>query len=302
MNDLARFCGNGLLIQHVTTGAVCVTGSERISWLQGIVTADLLRAPGGALWGLLLDRTGKIRFEVIGLLGAEAVLLFALNTEPSALCRYLDSMAIMEDVVVEERDNLSLWGIHGSAAVIAEIDASRGGREVYGRLPWVGLQDIVVAVPQPEQTAWLAAMAKAGCVPADASEWDYLRIMAGLPKWGIDYSAQDTPHHASLFGRAVAPDKGCYVGQEVVCKVEMRGKVAQRLARLDLTSAVGVAAGMPVVDSASGETIGNVTSVQSDASRHPAYALARVKSALIERNAEITVGNVSGTVRDPGQS
>ena len=302
MSELACPRGTGLLIQHVTAGVVCVTGMERISWLQGILTADMLQAPGGAFWCLLLERTGKIRFEVIGLLDDDTVLLFALNAEPSALCRYLDSMAIMEDVTVEERQDLSLWGIHGAAVTTAELRAMRVGTEVRGQLSWFGQCDTVAAVPQQEREIWLAAMNKAGYEQADDNTWEYLRIKAGLPKWGIDYSAADTPHHASLFGRAVASNKGCYVGQEVVCKVEMRGKVAQRVARLEMTSAAGVEAGMPVVDCKSGEIVGSVTSVQPDTSRHPAYALARVKSALIERSAEITVGYVSGMVREPSQS
>ena len=88
----------GVLIRHNVQGWLRVTGPDRMSWLQGVTTADLLRIEQGAFWGLFLDRKGKIRHEVIGIADSLALRLFSLSQGLDCLYQYLDAMLVMEDV------------------------------------------------------------------------------------------------------------------------------------------------------------------------------------------------------------
>jgi folate-binding protein YgfZ len=281
----------GTLIDHGKIGWLRITGPERDSWLQGIITADVMHTPGGAFWGLLLDRTGKIRHEVIGIEDGECLRLCSLSQGLESLAKYLDSMLVMEDVNLELEPDSSFWSLHG----LDTLDSPKGINALAcGRLAWLTPADWVYAVSMADQAEWLANMAQRGFQRAAESEWERLRIAAGVPAWGVDYSGQDTPHHAGLFGRAVATNKGCYLGQEVVCKVEMRGHVSQRIARLLLDSADGVVPGSPVTLADSGEPVGTVTSVapQSPGDELVVFALARVKTAALDSNPELRVGGV----------
>jgi folate-binding protein YgfZ len=241
----------------------------------------------GAFWGLFLDRTGKIRHEAIGIVEPSAVLLFSLSHELTKLQEYLDSLLVMEDVELSLEPNTSLWSIHGASnGVTLGFDKALA----WGRVNWLTPNDCVLAMRVADEPGWLALLRDSGVVEASPSTWESSRIAAGVPRWGADYTDQDTPHHAGLFGRAVAPDKGCYVGQGVVCKVEMRGHVSQHVAHLVLDSADGVRVGTPVTLQVSGEIVGNVTSVSPEALNGRVHALARVKTASMQPEAELVVG------------
>src|SRR5690606_24904679 len=60
--------------------------------------------------------------------------------------------------------------------------------------------------------------------------WALWRLRHELPWGGIDFDASVRPHEAALERKAVSWSKGCYLGQEVVCMQDMRGKVKKRLA------------------------------------------------------------------------
>jgi folate-binding protein YgfZ len=186
-----------------------------------------------------------------------------------------------------------LWSIHGVTddELLGQEKALAGGT-----MRWVTESDRVCALRVADEPDWLAILRGSGIVPANRSTWETLRIAAGVPRWGVDYTDQDTPHHAGLYGLAVAPDKGCYVGQEVVCKVAMRGHVAQRVARLALDSAAGVSTGVPVALKTSGEIVGNVTSISPNTVGNRVPALARVKPASLQQQSEFVIGTASATL------
>ena len=63
--------------------------------------------------------------------------------------------------------------------------------------------------------------------------FDLARVRAGRPRFGRDFGAQQYPQEAGHKQRAVSFGKGCYLGQEVVCTLENRGRLTRRLVRLN---------------------------------------------------------------------
>ncbi len=296
--DVPTFNGTStpLLVRHTHSGLLHITGEERRKWFQGIVTADVMNLSGNAFWGLLLQRTGKLRGEVIGIVEEKAIWLAVLGGELAAIYKYLDSLIVMEDVAIAIEASRSLWAIHGGKD--RSLPSDLGSAIVEGSLNWIGEGDRVYAVSDAVESDWLAALHDTGIDPSDDSIWEQHRVRAGLPKWNVDYSSQDTPHHAGLFGRAVTPNKGCYIGQEVVCKVEMLGHVSQRLTRIELDSLSGVTVGSGVQDKLTGESAGVITSLAPTPNGQNAWAIARVKSSLIDKGGEVQVGQVQGRIVD----
>ena len=99
---------------------------------------------------------------------------------------------------------------------------------------------------------WRAILprAKAVAVGAEhASEYEALRIALGVPKGGVDFAYGDAfPHDANLdLLNGVDFAKGCYVGQEVVSRMQHRGAVRKRIARVGLAGPAP-APGTPVLD------------------------------------------------------
>src|SRR5262249_30258701 len=72
----------------------------------------------------------------------------------------------------------------------------------------------------------------------DESAWEALRIEQGVPRFRHDFDESTYPQEASLEKRAVSFDKGCYLGQEVVCMLELRGQVKRKLVPVTLSASI----------------------------------------------------------------
>jgi aminomethyltransferase len=83
-----------------------------------------------------------------------------------------------------------------------------------------GLRDVLVA---------------AGAVPLDASTLDVLRVERGYGTFGRELSQEYIPLETGLLD-AVSFTKGCYVGQEIIARMESRGRLAKVLRGLRLTT------------------------------------------------------------------
>lgn len=70
-----------------------------------------------------------------------------------------------------------------------------------------------------------------GLVMADEAAFDFLRIEAGMPRYGRELTLDYIPLEADLWAD-VSFHKGCYTGQEIIARMESRGKLAKRLTRL----------------------------------------------------------------------
>jgi folate-binding protein YgfZ len=103
----------------------------------------------------------------------------------------------------------------------------------------------------------------------------------------VDFGERDNPHEASLDRIAVSWSKGCYLGQEVVCMQDMRGKVKRRLVALDGSGALLGGVKPTEVLTADGSVAGHVSSV------HPgptgARLLASISTAALESQAPLSV-------------
>lgn len=116
-----------------------------------------------------------------------------------------------------------------------------------------------------------------------------------MPRFGLDFDLTTYPQEAGLEKRAVAFDKGCYLGQEVVCMLELRGHVKRKLVSLAVEAAAAPKHGDEVRDAA-GEKIGEVTSA-SVSPTLGVLAIAMVKAAHAEAGTELRIGDAKAKVR-----
>jgi aminomethyltransferase len=132
----------------------------------------------------------------------------------------------------------------------------------------------------------LAHLAEAEVTAAGDEAFDYLRVEAGLPRFGHEITSDYIPLEAGLWDD-VSFSKGCYVGQEIIARMESRGRLAKRLVLL--RAAREVAVGTTI--EAEGRSAGTITS----AAKGPAgpLALGYVKTkALEDAGVRLTAGGV----------
>jgi len=253
-----------------------VTGTERRSWLEGLVTCQVGQLePGQGTWGLVLNRQGKIQSVLWVVAAADALWLALAPGTMDQIEPELGRMLIMEDAELARPENAQRWfALHGpQAAERARALAERFAGHA-GALDWTGLGGAALLVAA-ERAAEVSEACRDQLLTDD--DWLSLRLERGLPEFGPDFDGRDRPHEAALDRRAVSWTKGCYLGQEVVCMQDMRGKVkkSQRLFAIAAPAEAQLPVGAALVGSA-GQPIGSLTSCAYSERAHAWLALARV--------------------------
>jgi tRNA-modifying protein YgfZ len=268
----------------VERGVVKVAGDEARAFLHGLVSADMLELrPGAARFSALLTPQGKI---VADFIATEApskdgggFFLDAPLERVKALVDKLNLYKLRSRIMVEDLSEvlgvLAAWGGAGASSTgLAYPDP---------RLPALGIR---VMLP-PHRAA--DAAASLGATLVGAEQYEAHRIALGIPRGGVDFGYGDTfPHEADMDQLGgVDFAKGCYVGQEVVSRMEHRGIARTRAVAVGYDGAAPPA-GAPIT--AGGRQVGTMGSAAGGRGL-ALLRLDRVAEAL-SRGEELLAGEV----------
>jgi folate-binding protein YgfZ len=287
---------SALVVPEPERGVLLVAGSERVSWLNGVVTCDVTKvSERQATFGVLLNKVGKIQTDLfVASRARELALLLAPETESVAVAE-LERMLVMEDAELRSATHeLACLSLHGPGAVSLAERVAADDTTAHA-LDRTGLGGALLVAPRGSIPALVEKLRDAGAVIAAADDWQRLRVERRLGAFGVDYGSADNPHEAGLERVAVAWDKGCYLGQEVVFMQDARGKLKRRLALLELEGAPA-SPGAPVTTEA-GESVGEVTSTTESVVAGRPLALARLKAPHFEPGVRLRVGAAAAVVR-----
>lgn len=259
---------------------VSVRGPEAEHFLQNIVTTDLDALAAGELKpGALLTPQGKILFDfLISRDGPDAFLLDCRGDVASDFVRRLMLYRLRAKVEISVDDQRS-------AHVRWQDDSSASHSESN----W--LADTRFHGASKIERSYGAVSG----TPADTAEWHALRIAAGVAESGQDYELGDAFPHDVLLDQlgGIGFKKGCYIGQEVVSRMQHRGTARRRV-----LIAHGEAALQPAKDvRADGKSIGALGSV-SGANALAIVRIDKVKSA-IDAGLPVTAGDTAITLSIP---
>jgi folate-binding protein YgfZ len=285
-----------LAVPEPELATLVVTGSDRISWLNGMLTCDLLKpAPGAAVYGLAVARNGKVITDVVVIDDPQQrALLMVPAAVVEALRAHLDHYLVMEDAVMAPAtDSFEAWAVHGPKSADA-LAAAKVAGGVGGLLDRTGLGGAVVLAPTDKASEIRAALATVATLGDDAG-WEALRLERAVPRFGVDFDDKTYPQEAQLEKQAVSFDKGCYLGQEVVCMLELRGHVKRMLVPVVMGAGEPPARGAAVTDEAGAE-IGEVTSAGPSPTLGKPVVLAMVKRAFAQAGSHVLVGGERGEV------
>ena len=278
-----------LVVLQPARGTLSVTGEEAKSWLNGLVSCDVLKVtPGTGAFGLVLNKQGKIQSEAEVVETSDGLLVGVSPGVAEKLAATLDKFLVMEDCELSDVSSTYLWAdFHGvGAAALAESAATvcAGTAAIMNFTPGAAATLVF------ERDSLLELERFIECTHAlrrgSDADWEAYRITQALGLFGVDFGEADNPHEAALDRRAVSWSKGCYLGQEVVCMQDMRGKLKRRLVALTLGEGEGSssppAVGSPVTAADGGEPVGELTSVARSPSTGELFALARIKTPFFE--------------------
>jgi len=300
---------SGTCLVDLTVRAVLeATGPSRQKFLQGMLSHDVLgRKPGQGCRAALLDAKGALLALVRVLVGEDVVLLETDFDRIGPVQRTLEHHRVAAPVRFATRPAvvLALLGPGASAVLrtagVAEppaepeghVAAAIGGAPARlaraGDLPGGGF--VLHVPPESAAGAWEALRA-AGARPVGFDTLDILRVEAMRPWWGSDVTEENLLHETGLVGECHSPAKGCYVGQEVVARLEARGGNVNKALR-GLRLQAPVASGAPLT--AEGKEVGRVTTASVSPRLGP-IALAYVHRNHFAPGTAVRAGEVPATV------
>ncbi|WFS01831.1 YgfZ/GcvT domain-containing protein [Rhizobium tumorigenes] len=217
-----------------------ITGADAESFLQNLITTDLgALAAGEARPGALLTPQGKIMFDFMIWRNGDGFVVETDSVQGEALLKRLSMYRLRAAVEITASDDQGVtvsWG-----------DADNGG---YADSRFAKARMALHRVPGAQGEGPVAI-------------YDAARIAAGVPSSGIDFSLQDAfPHDVLMdLNGGLSFRKGCYVGQEVVSRMQHRGTARKRLVLVSADSDLPET-GTPLL--AGGKPIGTLGSVSAN--------------------------------------
>ena len=210
-------------------GAVSVTGEDAAKFLDNIISNDMgLLDTQNAIFAGLLSPQGKILFEFFVVKSADGYLLDVAKSQVMALIQRLNMYKLRANVAIDDGaiffTLLTLWGAdaasHGETKRSVGFDDPRAlglGRRIFA------------------DSRFSADIANAtNGLGHSADDYHAHRIALGVPEGGRDYAFGELFPHEALFDQlhGVSFTKGCYVGQEIVARMEHRGTAKKRIIRV----------------------------------------------------------------------
>ncbi|MGY3609287.1 MULTISPECIES: CAF17-like 4Fe-4S cluster assembly/insertion protein YgfZ [unclassified Bradyrhizobium] len=212
-------------------GVVKVTGEDARNFLNGLVTSDLTDlAPGMGRFGALLTPQGKI---IVDFLITEAPAGHGsgfLIDVPRALAQALTDKLRFYKL----RAKVAVENLSDGLGVLAAWDGEPAMKpDLCFADPRSGALGFRIVVPE-DLKAKVAGLIGADLV--DSAAYEAHRIVSGIPRGGLDFSYGDAFPHETNMDRlsGVDFDKGCYVGQEVVSRMQHRGTARTRTVKIIL--------------------------------------------------------------------
>ncbi len=189
---------------------LALTGDDRISFLNGLVSNDVsLAAPGRAVWAALLTPQGKYLADFFVLADGARLLIDCEAAQRDMLRQKLSRFRLRADVAIAPLD----------LAVHAAWD---------GGAPDNGL---VAADPRVPEAGWRVLTDTPFIEAGDFAAWDLHRLRLGLPDGTRDLEPEKSVLLEAGFDElgGISWTKGCYMGQELTARTRYRGLLKRRL-------------------------------------------------------------------------
>jgi tRNA-modifying protein YgfZ len=216
-------------------GILAVSGPDRRSFLQGLVTNDVDKVtPTAARYAALLTAQGKYLHDFIITDAGESLLLDAEADRLADLKGRLSLYRLRAKASLEERPDLCVAAMFGTGALEAlDLPPESGACRPYDRglvfvdprLTALGARAIL-----PRGTP-ASALLDIGLTQACVDAYDRLRISLGIPDGSRDFVIEKSILLEAGFDELNGVDwqKGCYVGQELTARTKYRGLIKKRL-------------------------------------------------------------------------
>ena len=289
-------------------GRLKATGADRARLIHAIASnAVESLAPGQGVYSFFLDAQGHIQADSNIFVHDDHLVI---DSEPDAarsLLSHIESYIIMDDVTLEDiGPSTALLEVAGPSSrdIVASLSEQlpdaplafvKANSFTIYRAPIGGVEGFRISAPLSDRDRLIDKLESRGAVPASEESGEALRVLHGIPRFGVDFGPRNIPHETQQL-QAVSFTKGCYTGQEIVERVRSQGRVRRLLVGVELDSAK-----LPqdLTVRYDGAEVGVLTSpTPGTANGDNGRGFAIVKRLAAVPDTVVRVGETTGTVTD----
>ena len=289
-------------------------GADRCRVFNNLCTQDLRKLEDGqALETFITDGKGRTFGHGIAMsVGAEAFFV-SVPDQGAKLVPHFDRYIIREDAVLTDvSSDYQFWLFQDrSTAANAFAIASEmvpcptcvtivdfdGQRIILVHAPWIGSDSVLGLLPASCTDQVISERLGCQWIESDMVQrtaWELDRIQAFWPWYGIDMDDRHLPQELDRNSTAISFNKGCYLGQETIARLDMLGKVQKKLVKLVMDSNECPVAQAAV--QADGKEVGTICSAAMDSTASRCVALAYVKRTHFASGQVLSVDGHAATV------
>ena len=306
------FATGAALVNRSHAGLIRLTGSTRQKYLHNQTTNHFNRLRAGeSTEAVFVTSTARTIDLVTAIADDESIWMMTSPERHAVLLNWMPRFVFFLDDVQfnDEKGNYALFSLLGpqSGALLAALGAEAIVGQPAGRHLLLSIADaegvrvlvggglvgegyrLLVPAHQAD-TVW-RALREAGAEPMGHEMWESLRIEQGRPAADRELTEKHNPLEAGLW-EAVSFNKGCYIGQEIIARLDTYQKLKQQLWGLRLSAPVQP--NTPVL--VKNKEVGRITSV-TDTPSGP-FALAYIRTKAGGAGLSVQVGEASAEVVD----
>lgn len=290
-----------------------VTGEDRVSFLDGLVTADIkVLQPGSSSYAMVLNEKSRVLGDLRVIAMDDSFVLDIEAAQKDALLAHFRKMLVSDDVAFEDLGASGHIEVHGPrspeivSAVIGTdvrglpldahtalvVDRRHSGRAV--RIRTTGERGYALWVPGASMEEAWAGLDRLGVRPLGRDALEVLRIEAGAPRYGADMGEETLALEVAPTD-ALSFTKGCYIGQEVVARGTYVGHMNRKLLGLRIFGDVPPVHGDKVRKE--GREVGTVTSGTWSPTSNRVIALALLRVDEVRNQDDLFVDHGGWEVR-----
>ena len=235
---------------------LALRGTDRVALLNSFCTNDIKRLqPGQGCEAFITTPQGKTLSHVFALCQTDEILLNTSAGQAEALIAHFNRYIISEDVELSDqtsREGLLLLSGQNAATIIEQLAgfsapqhvlesqyARIGDRGILiSRVPYSGTNSFFLQAQNDDLPFVEQELIGRGILHCAAEAVESARLEAGFPLFGADITAENLPQECGRDSQAISFQKGCYLGQETVARLDALGHVNRRLTGLQFKSEI----------------------------------------------------------------
>lgn len=311
----------GLSLGKLTV--VRFTGKDRVRVYNNLCTQDLRNATSGqCLETFITDVKGKTFGHGMAAYFDDEALFVSAPGYGERLAPHFDRYIIREDAqVADVSANFNAW-LFPNAESVAFLFSERGvtppingcatkyefeGCDCFAlSVEWIGSGALLILVKSRQsaesdlQSGALESELNRRSTNSDTTQradWERQRIEAFWPWYGVDFDEKNLPQELSRDAKAISFNKGCYLGQETIARLDALGQVQKKLVALQFDGMSDSSSiTLPAAITADEKEVGTLTSFVPGTTDSSGLGLAMVKRSHFAVGQTVTVGTHRATV------